>query len=74
MTVPVLGVLVSNKDKKTDGGAMPAKRPKRIGCRNRAFPNNKEKWIAFIGLYDGRPYEILLVSLMMKRESCCQKP
>jgi len=22
------------------------------------FQNNKEKWIAFIGLYNGRPYEI----------------
>ena len=22
------------------------------------FQNNKEKWIAFVGLIDGRPYEI----------------
>ncbi|WP_417030445.1 adenosylcobalamin-dependent ribonucleoside-diphosphate reductase [Butyricimonas virosa] len=52
------GVLVSNKDKKTDGGAMPAKRPKELDAEIVRFQNNKEKWIAFIGLYDGRPYEI----------------
>ena len=51
------GVLVSNKDKKTDG-AMPAKRPKELDAEIVRFQNNKEKWIAFIGLYDGRPYEI----------------
>ena len=37
---------------------MPAKRPKELDAEIVRFQNNKEKWIAFIGLYDGRPYEI----------------
>ena len=28
------------------------------------FQNNKEKWIAFIGLLNGRPYKFLPVSTM----------
>ncbi len=54
------GVLVANKDKKQaapDGG-MPAKRPMELDADVVRFQNNKEKWIAFIGLYNGRPYEI----------------
>lgn len=52
------GVLVSNKDKKTGQCEMPAKRPIELEADVVRFQNNKEKWIAFIGLYDGRPYEI----------------
>lgn len=54
------GVLVSNKDKKQQAGLgeMPAKRPKELDAEIVRFQNNKEKWIAFIGLYQGRPYEI----------------
>lgn len=54
------GVLVSNKDKKQSsvGTEMPAKRPKELDAEIVRFQNNKEKWIAFIGLYEGRPYEI----------------
>ena len=54
------GVLVSNKDKKQQGNTseMPAKRPKELDAEIVRFQNNKEKWIAFIGLYEGRPYEI----------------
>ena len=52
------GVLVSNKEKKEENSPMPAKRPKELDAEVVRFQNNKEKWIAFIGLYDGRPYEI----------------
>lgn len=35
-----------------------AKRPVSLDADVVRFQNNKEKWIAFIGLVDGRPYEI----------------
>ncbi|MBQ1651112.1 MAG: adenosylcobalamin-dependent ribonucleoside-diphosphate reductase [Paludibacteraceae bacterium] len=34
------------------------KRPKELECDVVRFQNNKEKWIAFVGLLNGRPYEI----------------
>jgi len=34
------------------------KRPQELEADVVRFQNNKEKWIAFIGLIDGRPYEI----------------
>ena len=34
------------------------KRPAELECDVVRFQNNKDKWIAFIGLLDGRPYEI----------------
>lgn len=33
-------------------------RPKELECDVVRFQNNKDKWVAFIGLLDGRPYEI----------------
>ena len=33
-------------------------RPKELKCEIVRFQNAKEKWIAFVGLYNGRPYEI----------------
>ena len=36
----------------------PLKRPVELECDVVRFQNNKDKWIAFIGLLDGRPYEI----------------
>lgn len=36
----------------------PIKRPKELEADVVRFQNNKEKWIAFVGLADGRPYEI----------------
>ena len=33
-------------------------RPKELECDVVRFQNNKEKWVAFIGLLDGHPYEI----------------
>ena len=36
----------------------PQKRPAELECDVVRFQNNKDKWIAFIGLLNGRPYEI----------------
>ena len=33
-------------------------RPKELDCDIVRFQNSKDKWIAFVGLKDGRPYEI----------------
>lgn len=64
------GVLVSlkNEKKKTIENAAPSpadengfvthKRPIELDADVVRFQNNKEKWIAFIGLIDGKPYEI----------------
>lgn len=63
------GVLISTKkkeDKKDDNNAnaMPKPRqvvevrPKVLEADVVRFQNNKEKWVAFVGLLDGRPYEI----------------
>jgi ribonucleoside-diphosphate reductase alpha chain len=34
------------------------KRPKKLPCKIIRFSNKGEKWIAAVGLYEGRPYEI----------------
>lgn len=56
------GVLISNdeaEEKTTDElTAFPTKRPQILEADVVRFQNNKEKWIAFIGLIDGKPYEI----------------
>lgn len=64
------GVLVAleNKTKKKDDAPKPSadfelhphviKRPIELEADVVRFQNNKEKWIAFVGLRDGRPYEI----------------
>ncbi len=51
------GVLISAKDK-TKEGIFPTKRPEILEADIVRLQNNKEKWIAFIGLIDGKPYEI----------------
>lgn len=53
------GVLLSNddKDKKKSTG-FPTKRPEKLEADVVRFQNNKDKWIAFVGLLDNRPYEI----------------
>jgi len=53
------GVLISNdsKDKKKPA-VFTTKRPEKLDAEVVRFQNNKEKWIAFIGLMDGKPYEI----------------
>ncbi|MBD0832105.1 adenosylcobalamin-dependent ribonucleoside-diphosphate reductase [Aestuariibaculum sediminum] len=57
------GVLISNDEKKETDNAevlttFPVKRPEVLEADVVRFQNNKEKWIAFIGLIDGKPYEI----------------
>jgi len=56
------GVLISNENKKEDEQesltTFPTKRPQTLEADVVRFQNNKEKWIAFIGLIDGKPYEI----------------
>lgn len=67
-------ISVSKKDKKNaegkDGTASPTGdapckhptvtevRPQTLECDVVRFQNNKEKWVAFVGLLDGYPYEI----------------
>lgn len=56
------GVLISNDKKeepaKEPATAFPTKRPQVLDCDIVRFQNNKEKWIAFIGKIEDRPYEI----------------
>jgi len=62
------GVLISTKkkeDKKEELNALTLLkrqvvevRPKVLEADVVRFQNNKEKWVAFVGLLDGRPYEI----------------
>ena len=56
------GVLISNDEKKEEekegNGIFPTKRPQVLEADVVRFQNSKDKWIAFIGLIDGRPYEI----------------
>ena len=59
------GVLLStdNKKKKDDCNCMQppvivATRPRELEADVVKFQNNREKWIAFVGLLNGRPYEI----------------
>ena len=59
------GVLVSADEKKDDvlentefKETKAPSRPKRLDAKVVRFQNNKEKWIAVVGLLNGRPYEI----------------
>ncbi len=60
------GVLISAKDEKAKKGEqLPFKRPTVVEVRPRIldadvvrFQNNKERWVAFVGLLDNDPYEI----------------
>jgi ribonucleoside-diphosphate reductase alpha chain len=53
------GVLLNNKDKEGDENeATKYKRPRVLDADIIRFNNNEEKWIAFIGLKDNKPYEI----------------
>ncbi len=56
------GVLISNEEKKEDERGtlttFPTKRPETLKADVVRFQNSKDKWIAFIGLIDGKPYEI----------------
>ncbi len=60
------GVLVSDKSEKNEAAktvcfpdiADRLVRPKELDCDVVKFQNNKDKWIAFVGLKDNKPYEI----------------
>lgn len=52
------GVLVSVSKKSAVTPVQVLKRPIELDADVVRFQNNKEKWIAFVGLRDGKPYEI----------------
>jgi len=58
------GVLIANTEKKESPAAdatdsvFPTTRPTVLDAEIVRFQNSKDKWIAFIGLIDGKPYEI----------------
>lgn len=59
------GVLISAEDKKSDvlentefKETTAPSRTKKLDAKVVRFQNNKEKWIAVVGLMNGRPYEI----------------
>ncbi|GAB4409806.1 MAG: adenosylcobalamin-dependent ribonucleoside-diphosphate reductase [Bacteroidia bacterium] len=57
------GVLLSDTDKKGKQEqefheTQAPKRPVKLEAEVVRFQNNKEKWVAVVGLYEGRPYEI----------------
>lgn len=55
------GVLISNKKDETEekqDSPFPTKRPVELEADVVRFQNSKDKWVAFIGTIDGRPYEI----------------
>ncbi|MGM5469834.1 adenosylcobalamin-dependent ribonucleoside-diphosphate reductase [Flavobacteriaceae bacterium LMO-SS05] len=56
------GVLISNDEKAEESQdiltVFPKKRPQILEADVVRFQNNKDKWIAFIGLIDDKPYEI----------------
>lgn len=54
----VLVALEKKESKPEAGNAVLIKRPIELEADVVRFQNNKEKWIAFVGLVDGRPYEI----------------
>ena len=58
-------IAVEKKDKKkmeekhiSEPPTVTEVRPKELECDVVRFQNNKEKWVAFVGLLDGYPYEI----------------
>jgi len=54
------GVLISNEESKGEksNNEVVESRPEVLEADVLRFQNNKEKWIAFVGLLNGRPYEI----------------
>ncbi len=56
------GVLISDKPKKKEKQAIEENqappRPKKLEASVVRFQNEKEKWVAVVGILDGRPYEI----------------
>lgn len=57
------GILISNESKKDDSlqtiiDSVPPPRPKKLDAEIVRFQNNHEKWIAVVGILNGKPYEI----------------
>ncbi|MFA6826467.1 MAG: adenosylcobalamin-dependent ribonucleoside-diphosphate reductase, partial [Bacteroidales bacterium] len=55
------GVLVSAESQEKGGKmmqSMPKERPEALEAEVIRFKNANDQWIAFVGLFDGRPYEI----------------
>jgi len=52
------GVLLATDNKVDEKIKFPTKRPKELDADILRFKNNDEYWIAFVGLIEGRPYEI----------------
>jgi len=54
------GVLNSITSKQPENGILPKnfKRPKELQADIIRFKNNNEEWVAYIGLYNNKPYEI----------------
>lgn len=53
------GVLITDKkEEKKKNVPFPTKRPEILEADVVRFQNNREKWVAFIGLIEGMPYEI----------------
>jgi ribonucleoside-diphosphate reductase alpha chain len=56
------GVLVSSNDQKEETPnfleTKPPKRPKKLEAKVIRFNNNHEKWLAVVGMFEDRPYEV----------------
>jgi ribonucleoside-diphosphate reductase alpha chain len=52
------GILVAANDEKEPMNKMPSKRPVSLDADVIRFANGNEHWIAFVGLYESKPYEI----------------
>ena len=56
------GVLINKDEKKCECNkfmeSVSPKRPKKLPCQIVRFSNKGTKWIAAVGLYEGKPYEI----------------
>jgi len=52
------GVLLATDNKVDEKIKFPTKRPKELDADILRFKNNDEYWIAFVGLIEGKPYEI----------------
>ncbi|MFI3295281.1 MAG: adenosylcobalamin-dependent ribonucleoside-diphosphate reductase, partial [Rikenellaceae bacterium] len=52
------GVLVKKSSKEESKKTFPAKRPLSLDAQVVRFRNGSQEWIAFVGIYNGLPYEI----------------
>jgi len=52
------GVIKKRTEDEPDTDIFPRVRPQTLDCEVIRFKNQNEQWIALVGLYNGRPYEI----------------